>query len=118
MNVLVKFVAYLRLREAVNLADKAHAETGQRYYVVPSANKLVILDRKNFRILKHKNYINYSARVNNLIVESFYFTPYRNGDGYLSRSYRKKKIMQYFDWVKATRKAKKERKNAKANKKA
>lgn len=118
MNVLSKFVAYLRLREAVNRADKAHAETGQRYYVVPSANKLVILDRKNFRILKHKNYINYSARVNNLIVESFYFTPYRNGDGYLSQSYRKKKIMQYFDWVEATRKAKKERKNAKANKKA
>lgn len=46
--------------------------------------KLIIMDRFNLRKLKHKGYINHKAFVRDLVSESFYFTPYRDGNGYLA----------------------------------
>ena len=44
---------YLRYREAVEIADAAHEKDSDRYYVMPSMDgKLIIVDRKNFRLLK------------------------------------------------------------------
>lgn len=110
MNLFQKLKARLTYREAVRRADKAHAEDGRRYYVMPSAEgKLLIMDRENFRILKHKHYINSKATVKDLLNECFYFTPYRNGDGAIDAFGRELKWQQYMSWCVAVHKIKKSR---------
>lgn len=108
-----EFKASLRLREAVKMADKAHRETGHRYYVMPQhgsyGRKLVVMNRFNFRRLKMKHYIHREARVFDLVRECFYCTGYRDGNQFLAPEDRKKKVIQYFAWVEADRKATKER---------
>lgn len=118
MNIFRKFFASLRLREAIKMADKAHRQNGQRYYVMPQHNsagkKLIVMDRYNFRRLKMKHYIHQDARVIDLVRECFYCTSYSNGDQYLDEKDRQKKINQYFAWVEADRRATKaRRKNGK-----
>lgn len=107
MNIFSKFKASLRLREAIKMADKAHRETGHRYYVMPQhgsyGRKLVVMDRFNFRRLKMKHYIHREARVFDLVRECFYCTSYRDGNQFLAPEDRKKKVMQYFAWVEADR---------------
>jgi hypothetical protein len=110
MNVFVKFFAALRYREAIKKANMAHELNGHRYYVLPADEtslKLIVMDRYNFRKLKNKKYINQDARVFHLINESFYFTPYANGDGYLSAYDQVRKAEMYYKWVDACRKRKK-----------
>lgn len=108
MNIFRKFFASLRLREAIKMADKAHRETGHRYYVMPQhgsgGKKLIVMDRYNFRRLKMKHYIHREVRVFDLVRECFYCTGYRNGNQYLAPEDRKKKVIQYFAWVEADRK--------------
>lgn len=118
MNIFRRFMSSLRLREAVKMADKAHRETGHRYYVMPqhgsAGKKLVVMDRYNFRRLKMKSYIQRDARVFDLVRECFYCTGYSNGSERLSPEDRKKKVLQYFAWVDADRKSTKvRRKNGK-----
>ena len=113
MNIFQIFFAYLRLREAVRKADEAYRTTGIRHYVMPSFGgdrKLLVMDRSNFRILKRKGYITHKALVHDMMLESFYFTPYRDGSGWLSEKDRRKKVRQYFSWYAAEIKAAKERK--------
>lgn len=113
MNIFQQFFAYLRLREAVRKADEAYHQTGKRYYVMPSFGgdrKLLVMDRSNFRILKRKGYITHKALVYDMMLESFYFTPHRDGSGWLSEKDRRKKVRQYFSWYAAEIKAAKERK--------
>lgn len=118
MNIFRRFKASLRLREAIKMADKAHRQTGQRYYVMPQhhsdGQRLIVMDRYNFRRLKMKHYIHCDARVFDLVRECFYCTGYRDGNQVLSPYDRKKKVIQYFAWVEADRKATKQwRKNGK-----
>lgn len=117
MNIFRKLKASLRLREAIKMADKAHQQTGHRYYVMPQhgsyGKKLVIMDRYNFRRLKMKHYIQREARVFDLVRECVYCTGYRDGNQSLSPEYRKKKVIQYFAWVEADRKATKQKRNGK-----
>lgn len=114
MNIFSKFKAYLRLREAVKKADKAHVENGERYYVIPAIDeKLLITDRKHFRILKQKGYIHRNRTVTDLIAFSFYFTPYKDGSNPLAPDYAAEKRKQYYRWVESCRKAKKAKKEAK-----
>lgn len=107
MNIFRKFKASLRLREAIKMADKAHRQTGHRYYVMPQhgsgGKKLIIMDRYNFRRLKMKHYIHHEARVFDLVRECFYCTGYRDGNQFLAPKDRKKKVLQYFTWVEADR---------------
>ena len=112
-NPISKFFDYLRYREAVRKADEAHAKTGERYYVMPTEDrkKLLVIDRANFRKMRHKGYINKQAVVRDLISEAFYFTPYRNGNGYLNEEGRKFKLKLYFSYCEAKR----ELKHGKAN---
>lgn len=101
MNVFKKFKAYMRYREAVKKADEAHAKTGERYYVMPSSgNKkvLLIMDRFNFRKLKHKGYINNKAFVADLERECFYATPYKDGSAEFSYIVINYKKQQYYNW--------------------
>lgn len=108
MNIFRKFFAYLRLREAVRMANHAHNEFGQRFYVMPqhgSGGKLLILDRKNFRLLKSKHYINSEARVVHLLNECFYYTPRRDEKGGITKEMCDIKTRQFFDWYEFDRKA-------------
>lgn len=101
MKMFKRFRAALRLKEAVRQADDAHKKTGERYYVMPNGNsgKLIIMDRYNFRKLKHKGYLSRKAFVRNLEMECFYCTPYRNGSGKLPRNVIDLKRKQYISWV-------------------
>lgn len=102
MNIIKKVRGMLRLNEAVRQADKAHEKTGERYYVMPTSGKkgqLIIMDRRNFRKLKQKGYVNYKSFVYDLERECFYCTPYRNGSGQLSPILRKIKKQQYYLWL-------------------
>ena len=76
MNIIKKLRASIRLNEAVVQADKAHEETGERYYVMPNgkSGKLIIMDRFNFRKLKQKGYVSHNVFVNDLERECFYCT--------------------------------------------
>ena len=124
-NPFKQFVDYLRYREAVKKADKAHAQTGERYYVMPATTpegspsgiKLLVMDRFNFRKLKQKGYINNRANVRDLVSECFYCTPYRNGDGYLDAAGRKIKLALYFSYCKAEHTKAKQLKKQKKHKK-
>lgn len=40
MNIIRKLRASIRLNEAVVKADKAHEETGERYYVMPNGKSV------------------------------------------------------------------------------
>lgn len=115
-NPFKQFTDYLRYREAVKMAEDAHAKDGDRYYVVASNQKngkpgLIVMDRKNFRKLKRKGYINKDANIRDLISECFYCTPYRNGDGYLDARGRRIKLSLYFSYCKSTRKLKNQKKH-------
>ena len=115
MNVLRKLNAYLRLREAVNQADAAWQRNRKRYYVLPSTDGsrlLIVMDRQNFRVLKRKGYIDRSASMPDLAVESFYFTPSGNGTGCLSDADRRHKAAQYYSWVEAELRVAKEKRRA------
>lgn len=111
-NFFQKLKDYLRYREAVKKADKAHNETGERYYVMPNNTQsgkpqLIIMDRWNFRKLRQKHYIPKEAKVRDLVNECFYCTAYPNGDGYLDERGRKLKLKTYFSYCKAVRAQKK-----------
>lgn len=101
MNIFKKFKASLRFLEAVRKADKAHEATGERYYVMPmgeNKKQLIILDRRNFRKLKHKGYVNSSVKISDLERECFYCTSYRNGKDALPTSVRNMKLNLYYKW--------------------
>lgn len=104
------FSDYLRYRKAVQMADDAHAKDGDRYYVMPSNQKkqkgkptLIVMDRKNFRKLRQKGYIDRRANMRDVVNECFYCTPYANGNGYLDAKGRKLKLALYFSYCKSRR---------------
>lgn len=102
MNIFKKIRASLRLAEAVRQADKAHAETGGRYYVMPASGKkgqLIIMDRYNFRKLKHKGYITNEATVADLERECFYCTPYRDGGCAMPPEIVRMRRKIYYKWL-------------------
>lgn len=93
MNIYRKFKAWLQLRDAVRQADKAHGESGDRFFVLPAAGgKLIVTDRRNFRILKRKHYIDKSKTVSDMERGCFYATPGKGGTGAISAGPR----MKYF----------------------
>jgi hypothetical protein len=78
---LVNYIHYnvdeLKLKFAIHMAIKAHNQNGKRYFVMPDEkDRLIIMHRPSFRKLKHDGQMSYSAKVSDLIRESFYFTPY------------------------------------------
>ena len=117
MNIYTKFVARLQLDKAIREAEEAHHKDGDRYYVMPTFNGtkgkpvLIILNRFNFRKLRHKGYIKPQAKIIDLLNECFYFTAQRDGTGYMDKHAKEVKRASYFSWYEAERKA------IKANKK-
>ena len=108
-NIFQRFRDRLILRTAIKKADAAHQATKDRFYVV-SGNRggdLIVMNRQNFRKFKQKGYITRKAFVDDLIIESFYFTPYRNESGRLSDALRKIKEENFFAYRDAYRRSKK-----------
>lgn len=101
MNIIKKFFAYLRLKEAIRIADKAHEENGRRYYVLPNGrtHKLLVTDRNNFRMLRHKGYYANDAKMVDAKKASFYYTAHKNGEGKSTDGIIDLKRMQYYNWA-------------------
>lgn len=94
-----RFYYYLQLRAAVIQADKAHTTTGMRYYVMPALDgRLIVFDRKNFRLLKQKHYISRQKKINDIERDCFYHTPCSNGSGAIFPRERKARAINYFIW--------------------
>jgi hypothetical protein len=80
MNIFKKLQAYLRFREAIRKADLAHSIDGKCYYVVPMVNgKLLIMDGKNFNILRRKGFISRDTKTKDLKASCLYHTPHTRG---------------------------------------
>lgn len=70
----------IQFNMAKRQAEEQHARTNERFYVIPSEKgKLVIMDRKNFRMLKRKKYFSQQMSTTNLMLQSYYYTPDRAG---------------------------------------
>lgn len=101
MNGFRKFYAYLQYREAAKKANAAHAQTKNRYYVMPNAAgkvKLIVTDRTNFRQLRMKHYISSEIKLEDVMKVCFYHTPDRMENGGMTDSERASKLVRYFDW--------------------
>lgn len=107
MNFITKLRAKVKLKKAIMLADEKHASTGERYYVMPSLDgMLLVMDRKSFRKMKLKHYIPQNAKVADMVRESFYFTPYGNGSCAITGMQMERKRNEYFLWVEAMKRKK------------
>ena len=100
MNIFTYFKSILRLKYAIDKADQAHMKTGDRYYVMPNYNgKLIIMNRRQFRLLKKQERIPQKACVFDLQKECFYCTPYQNGQGALPENIIQAKRKMYLEYV-------------------
>lgn len=101
MNIFKQFYAYLRLRRAVDMAEKAGKKHHCRFYVLPGENgSLVVSDRKNFRRLRQKHWIKGAASYNmkDVADRAFYYTCHSDGTGFMKESERKRKAHDYYKW--------------------
>ena len=111
MKLYRRFKAYLALREAIRKADDAHSRGGGRFYVLGTADgKLIVTDKKNYRGMKRKGYINKNATTQDALNECFYFTPFKDGHGCIIPEILAIKRKQYLSWVDAIHELKKKRK--------
>lgn len=105
MNIFNYIIALSKLEYAIHMANKAHEQDGQRYYILPDANdRLIILTRYSFRKLKKQGLISSKATITDITRESFYFTPYANGTDSLSLEASKAKRKMYLKYVAFNRK--------------
>jgi len=91
-------------RQAVIKADKAHAKTGRRYYVMPNVDThimLIVTDRKNFRGLRSKGYIDANFKWEEARNKCFYFTPYKDGTEGITEDELKARQIAYQFWYNA-----------------
>lgn len=71
-------------RKAVRLANERHRKDGHRYFVMPNRDTkifLIVTDRKNFRGIRKKGYIDRSMKMEDVFKRCFYYTPQANGEG-------------------------------------
>lgn len=116
-HIFRHFRDYLRLRAAVKMADEQHAKDGDRYYVVPSTNgQLLVMDRKNFKKMKQKGYIDKKVNLNDLRRSAFYYTPYPNGSDAMNEALKKEGAEMYYAWCNFQRVGKKNKKHGKQGK--
>lgn len=109
MKKIRKFIiiqaASLRLWYAVKQADKAYElaiaenKRDKRYYVMPDYNdKLIVMCRSEFRKLKIMKRMNREAQIKHLLKESFYFTPYANGQEAITPEIKSLKRIMYLEY--------------------
>ena len=71
-------------RKAVKAANDKHREDGHRYFVLPNIDTkifLIVTDRKNFRKLRMKGYIDSTMKMEDVFNACFYYTPQADGGG-------------------------------------
>lgn len=111
LNLIRKFKSYLIYREAVAKAETLHSETGDRQFVIPSPDgSLIIVDRRNFRLLKRKGYIEKDVRISDLIISSFYYTSDRSGRYPIPEHEIEIRKQKFYLWRKRTRKENRKKK--------
>ena len=101
MNPFKKLKAFLKLNEAIKQADEAFARTGFRHYILPLQTKkkeLLIVDKKNFKKMKQKGYIDKSITITDVRKYCFYCTSFTNGIDKLSGPELRVKRKNYFKW--------------------
>ena len=99
------------LREACRQADEKHLAGGGRFYVLGTTDgKLIVTDKKNYRGLKRKGYIDRNATTQDALNECFYFTPFKDGHGYITKETLAIKRKQYLSWCDAIHELKKKKK--------
>jgi len=84
MNKLQSLKAYLMYRKAVKMANKKHEEDGHRYFVLPNIDTkifLIVTDRKNFRKIRQKGYIDSNMKMEDVFNACFYYTSQADGGG-------------------------------------
>lgn len=93
MNIFSKLKFTVTLIRATKMADEEHKENGDTYYVVPMIDKrLMVINRRDFKILKRKNYIPKQATLSDLKRECFYATD-------IPESKVKEKKKQFMKWI-------------------
>ena len=100
MNIFKKFKLFLTFREAVKMANQAYKDCNQRFYIVTTPdNRLVIMNRRQFRILRRKDYIAKDERITDLAYKSIYHTPDGSGRGGISAECLRSRFHVYLDVV-------------------
>ena len=114
MNRFVQFYAFLHLRAAVRMADAAYKEKNHRFYVIGGDKcRLVVTDRKNFRLLRSKHYIrNQELKTVDLEILCFYHTPHANGNRAIEEDIRQAKVVEYYKWYADCRRETREKRRA------
>lgn len=116
MNIFVKFYAYLHIRAAYNMADKARAKYHKRFFLLPGTNgELLVSDRKNFRGLRDKHWVKGAKNLmpKEVTEMSFYYTAYNDGTGFMPESLKRTRREEYYAWYVKSRKDYKDQKKAK-----
>lgn len=103
--ILTTWIASLNLWVAIKKADNAYTDAeiknnkDKRYYVMPDHNdKLIVMNRSEFRKLKLHKRMSEEAKVKHLIKESFYYTPYSGGADAIDPNIRKLKRIMYIKY--------------------
>ena len=100
---LIEFFRYkfagIQLWYAIRLADKAHAKSKVRYYVMPDEkDRLVVMNRKGFRFYKKKGLITHEAKVRDVMKECFYFTPDAGGNSPMTSEIQEAKRLMWLEY--------------------
>lgn len=101
ISSIISFILYpyrrLLLNAAIAKADSLYAKYGERFYVTWAADdRLTVINRKQFRIMKAHNYISKKAFISDLLRESLYFTPDRGGNSPITPHVLAMKRKMYF----------------------
>ena len=103
MRVFRRLAAMVQYEKAVEKAETALMMTGQRQYVVCGMDgekrKLVIMDRRNFRMLRMKHYIRQGMDVKALKEKCVYCTGYANGSGVMTVASRRNGKKRALKWM-------------------
>lgn len=89
----------MRYNYAVKMAEKAHKQKGERFYVMPDHNdKLIVMSRRDMRILRRYRFMARSVNMYAIMKECFYATADRKGQK-LSESILKAKRDMYIQYI-------------------
>lgn len=92
--------ANLRLEHAIKMADTAHERDGDRYFVMPDhRDRLIIMRRKTMRKWRRHGIMSSDVKMDNMMCESFYFTPDRGESHGLSPAAREAKRLMYLEYA-------------------
>lgn len=83
------------------MANAAHSKDGSRYYVLPCVSPkvfLIVADRKNFRMLQRKHYIDNRWAYSDAINRAFYYTADKSGNGAPTEEILKFRQVAYQFW--------------------